>query len=84
MNIMIRVGIIGTGVMGAGHARFISENLKNAVVIALSDIDTSRMVSLASELSTVELQTSNPFELMNSDLVDSIIIASPDPLHVEH
>jgi myo-inositol 2-dehydrogenase/D-chiro-inositol 1-dehydrogenase len=84
MTMTIRVGIIGTGVMGAGHARFISENLKNAVVIALSDIDTSRMVSLASELSTVELQTSNPFELMNSDLVDAIIIASPDPLHVEH
>jgi myo-inositol 2-dehydrogenase/D-chiro-inositol 1-dehydrogenase len=81
---MIKVGIIGTGVMGAGHARFISEHLQNAVVIALSDIDTSRMASLATELSTIELQTTNPAELMNSDLVDAIIIASPDPLHVEH
>lgn len=81
---MIKVGIIGTGVMGAGHARFINKHLQNALVIALSDIDTTRMASLATELSTIELQTTNPAELMNSELVDAIIIASPDPLHVEH
>ena len=81
---MIKVGIIGTGVMGAGHARFIKEHISNAVVTALSDIDDVRMQSLATEIDTVQFQTNSAKELMNSDLVDAVIIASPDPLHVEH
>ena len=35
---MIKVGIIGTGVMGAGHARFIKEHVPDATVVGLSDI----------------------------------------------
>jgi len=81
---MIKVGIIGTGVMGAGHARFIKEHISNAVITALSDIDDVRMQSLATEIDTVQFQTNSAKELMNSDLVDAVIIASPDPLHVEH
>jgi myo-inositol 2-dehydrogenase/D-chiro-inositol 1-dehydrogenase len=81
---MVRVGIIGTGVMGAGHARFIKEEVPGAKVSALFDIDTAKMSALATELGTVELQTSDVAELMNSEKVDAIIIASPDPLHVEH
>lgn len=81
---MINVGIIGTGVMGAGHARFIAEFISGAQVVALSDIDPVKLAAIADELGTVKLQTQNASELMNSDLVDAIIIASPDPLHVEH
>lgn len=81
---MVRVGIIGTGVMGAGHARFIKAEVPGAQVTALFDIDKAKMTSLASELGTVELQTSDVAELMNSEKVDAIIIASPDPLHVAH
>lgn len=81
---MIRVGIIGTGVMGSGHARFIKEHLNNAKVSALSDVDVTRLESLDRELGSVNLLTKSPEELMNSSEVDAIIIASPDPLHVEH
>ncbi len=81
---MIRIGVIGTGIMGAGHARFINEHVENAEVTALADIDLQRVSDLAEELGTVTLQTSNPEELMNSADVDAIVIASPDPLHVEH
>lgn len=81
---MLRIGIIGAGVMGAGHARFISENIKNAEVIGLSDVDSLRISELASELGSVQILTSDPSELVTSELVDAIIIASPDSLHVEH
>ena len=33
---MIKVGVIGTGVMGAGHARFINQNIPSAQVIGIS------------------------------------------------
>lgn len=81
---MINVGIIGTGVMGAGHARFIKDEVPDACVIGLFDVDEAKMGTLAAELGTVELVTSDAAELMNSPKVDAIIIASPDPLHVQH
>jgi len=81
---MINVGIIGTGVMGAGHARFIRDHIPGAKVVGLSDVDLTKVEKLAQELKTVLISTSNPEELMNDSKVDAVIIASPDPLHVAH
>lgn len=81
---MVRVGIIGVGVMGAGHARFIKEHVPGAQVVALFDIDAQKVADLAAELGTVTVQTTDPETLMNHPDVDAVIIASPDPLHVAH
>lgn len=81
---MINVGIIGTGVMGAGHARFIQDHIPGAKVVGLSDVNLTKVEKLAQELKTVLISTSNPEELMNDSKVDAVIIASPDPLHVAH
>ena len=40
---MIKVGVIGTGVMGAGHARFINRHISSAQVIGISDINVAGM-----------------------------------------
>jgi len=81
---MLRIGIIGTGVMGAGHARFIKEHVPGAKVVALFDIDAKKIEGLAAELGTVRVQTTDAQTLMNHPEVDAVIIASPDPLHVAH
>ena len=81
---MLRIGIVGTGVMGAGHARFIRDSVVGAEVSALFDIDQNKVNQLADELKTVTLRTSNVEDLMNSNEVDAIIIASPDNFHVQH
>jgi myo-inositol 2-dehydrogenase/D-chiro-inositol 1-dehydrogenase len=81
---MVRVGIIGVGVMGAGHARFIKEFVSDAVVTALFDVDLKKISDLANELGTVTLQTTDADSLMKHPDIDAIIIASPDHLHVEH
>ncbi len=81
---MLRIGIIGTGVMGAGHARFIKEHVPEAKVVALFDIDAKKIEALAAELGTVTVQTTDAETLMNHPEVDAVIIASPDPLHVAH
>jgi len=80
----IRVGIIGTGVMGAGHARFIKENIPAALVTALFDVDKTKMSQLSDELGTVMVETQDPMELIMHPEVDAVIIASPDSMHVEH
>jgi len=81
---MLRIGIVGTGVMGAGHARFIRDSVDGAEVSALFDVDQNKVNQLADELKTVTLRTSNVEDLMNSNEVDAIIIASPDNFHVQH
>ena len=70
--------------MGSGHARYLTEHVSEAEVIALSDIDMNRANQLAKELRTPNLVTSDVAELFRSDLVDAVIIASPDHLHVDH
>ena len=42
----IRVGIIGVGIMGSGHARYLTEHVDGAVVTALFDLDGPRMDDL--------------------------------------
>ena len=81
---MANIGILGTGVMGAGHARFIKQHVPDATVVGLSDVDPKKINQLSEELGTVLFSTSSPEELMNDPRVEAIIIASPDPLHVEH
>jgi myo-inositol 2-dehydrogenase/D-chiro-inositol 1-dehydrogenase len=81
---MVNVGIIGTGVMGAGHARFIKQHVPDATVVGLSDVDPKKISQLSDELGTVLFSTSKPEELMNDPRIEAVIIASPDPLHVEH
>ena len=70
--------------MGSGHARYLTEHVSEAEVIALSDIDMNRANQLAKELRTPKLVTSDVSELFRSELVDAVIIASPDDLHVDH
>jgi len=81
---MVNIGILGTGVMGAGHARFIKQHVPDATVVGLSDVDQKKINQLSEELGTILFSTSSSKELMNDPRVDAIIIASPDPLHVEH
>lgn len=84
----IRVGIIGVGIMGAGHARYLTDSVDGAVVTAIFDLDAARMDSLATELSAKSGATINKHssvsELINDVTVDAVIICSPDGLHPEH
>jgi myo-inositol 2-dehydrogenase / D-chiro-inositol 1-dehydrogenase len=84
----LRVGIIGVGIMGAGHARYITDSVDGAVVTALFDLDAPRMGDLAIELSAksgaVINQHSSVEALINDTAVDAVIICSPDGLHPEH
>ena len=78
---MIRVGVIGTGVMGAGHARFLNKYVDNAEVVGISDINVEGMKKLADELGTIMIQTTEPEELAKHPDVDALLIASPDQFH---
>jgi myo-inositol 2-dehydrogenase/D-chiro-inositol 1-dehydrogenase len=77
----IRVGVIGTGNIGTSHARDLATRVAGAQVTALYDFDAARAAELAPELGAVAVPTYE--DVIESDLVDAVLIASPDQFHAE-
>jgi len=83
---LLKIGVIGSGVMGRGHAEFVRDFIPEARVLAVSDIDIERANSLARDIDADGKVDafSHPIEMIEKSEVDALIIASPDHLHVEH
>lgn len=78
----VRFGIIGYGNMGSGHAKNFDEGkIENGVLTAIADINPQKL-ELAKNTLTHEVTYFNTAEaLMDSKLVDAIIIAVPHYFH---
>ena len=78
----LRVGIIGVGNMGSNHLkRFISGEIKNAELTALCDINKDNLYRFQNELAENVQYFDNASNLIQSGLVDGVIIATP---HYDH
>ena len=76
----VRFGIIGCGSMGSGHARqIVAAAARDFCLTAVSDIDPARAEAVAAR-HRVEGFADNQ-ELMDSGLVDAVLIATP---HYHH
>jgi myo-inositol 2-dehydrogenase/D-chiro-inositol 1-dehydrogenase len=73
----VRVGIIGTGVMGADHARTLRDAVPEATVEAVSDADASRAASVGVRV------VHDPHALIKDPDIDAVLIASSDATHEE-
>jgi myo-inositol 2-dehydrogenase/D-chiro-inositol 1-dehydrogenase len=73
----VAVGIIGTGVMGAEHARILREETRDADVVAVCDADEGRARAVAHGAAVF----TDPLALIGSDGVQAVIVASPDDTH---
>lgn len=71
------VGIIGLGVMGAEHLRILREETSGAHVAAICDADAARLQTL----SKGDRICNAPEEVILSDAVEAVVIASPDETH---
>lgn len=78
----VRIGIIGIGGMGSGHANYlIKGEVKNAVLTAVCDIRPERLEWAQKELGDKVARFSDYNELLDSGLVDMVMIATPHYLH---
>ncbi|MEH2493344.1 Gfo/Idh/MocA family oxidoreductase [Bradyrhizobium sp. AZCC 2230] len=73
----IGIGVIGTGVMGAEHARILRHETPGVHLAGIFDADAARAQAVASGATVF----SNPQSLIASDQIDAIVIASPDSTH---
>ncbi len=78
---MAAIGIIGLGVMGGGHARYLTASVPGARVAAVYDIDRCRAEAVAAEVAADVAD--DPLLLIGGGSVAGVIIASPDPTHAE-
>jgi predicted dehydrogenase len=73
----VRLGVIGMGVMGCAHARWIaSPDVNGCTLAAVQDIDTSRCAEFEGAA-----HFSNADEMIRSGLVDGVVIATPHYFH---
>ena len=73
----LRVGVIGTGLMGAEHVRLLREETAGASVVAVCDADAARAKSVAEGAASF----TDPLALITDPGVDAVVIASPDATH---
>ena len=73
------IGIIGLGVMGAGHLRTLAD-VPDASVVAVSDVDLARARAVAGE--DVEVHP-DPRALILSDAVEAVLVVSSDATHAD-
>jgi myo-inositol 2-dehydrogenase/D-chiro-inositol 1-dehydrogenase len=76
----LRIGVVGTGAMGAAHCRTIARTLSGARLAAVSDVDTARAAQVAAELGDARVHE-DPGELIVDPGVDAVVVASSDATH---
>jgi myo-inositol 2-dehydrogenase/D-chiro-inositol 1-dehydrogenase len=80
LTMTVRVGIIGTGVMGTDHARLLSGAVSGAELTAVFDVDRQRAAAVAQAAGSARA-LADPIELIHDDAVDAVLVASSDPTH---
>ena len=72
----IRVGVIGTGVMGGHHTR-VAATLPGCQLLGIHDLDTTRAAQVADQFGVTAYATLPAL----CDAVDAVIVASPTSTH---
>jgi myo-inositol 2-dehydrogenase/D-chiro-inositol 1-dehydrogenase len=75
----IAVGVVGTGGMGGLHASIIQDEVANARLAAVADLDAERAEGVA-EKSGADVYT-DAEEMIQAENIDAVLVASPDPTH---
>jgi myo-inositol 2-dehydrogenase/D-chiro-inositol 1-dehydrogenase len=84
----IGIGIIGVGVMGRGHALYLSDDVKGGKVVAIYDTNLAAAQKVAKEVFKKTKVLPKVYKdltmILDDQLVKAVIIASPDHLHANH
>jgi myo-inositol 2-dehydrogenase/D-chiro-inositol 1-dehydrogenase len=77
--VTLRIGVVGTGVMGAEHARVLAAAVGGEEVSPVADLDMARAHDVAASVGAEVFR--DPLRMIGSDSVDTVVIASHDSSH---
>ena len=84
----IGIGSIGVGIMGRGHAFYLSDYIKGGKVVAIYDTNLATAQKVAKEVFKKTKILPKVYKdlsmILDDQLVKAVIIASPDNLHANH
>lgn len=81
----IRMGVIGIGVMGSRHAAYLfAGDVENAVLTAVCDIRPGRLAWAAEQFGDRVARFERAEDLMDSGLVDAVLVAVPHYQHAQY
>jgi myo-inositol 2-dehydrogenase / D-chiro-inositol 1-dehydrogenase len=78
----VRVGVIGTGMIGQDHIRRITQVLTGGAVVAVNDVDKARAGQVAAALPGATVHDTAA-DLIADGNVDAVLVASWGPAHEE-
>jgi myo-inositol 2-dehydrogenase / D-chiro-inositol 1-dehydrogenase len=79
---VVRVGVVGTGLMGAVHAENLRWRTPNAELVAVADFDTAKAAAVAATLGVRHLESCD--DVIADGRVDAVVIASTDATHAHY
>ncbi|MFC7490654.1 MULTISPECIES: Gfo/Idh/MocA family protein [unclassified Knoellia] len=82
MTDVLRIGVVGVGIMGADHAERLARRTAGARLVAVADPDEVRAKELAGRFDGVR-SGGDALELIAAEDVDAVILASPGSVHEE-
>jgi myo-inositol 2-dehydrogenase / D-chiro-inositol 1-dehydrogenase len=77
----VRIGVVGTGMMGRFHVERLATSVADAKVVAVSDVFVEGAKQVAEQVGARAY--SDGHELVADDQVEAVLIASPGPTHEE-
>lgn len=79
----VRVGVVGTGMIGRDHVLRLSQVLAGAEVVAVTDVDPTNAAAAVADLPHAVVHPSGQ-ALVDAPDVDAVIVASWGPTHEEY
>jgi myo-inositol 2-dehydrogenase / D-chiro-inositol 1-dehydrogenase len=77
----VGVGVLGTGSIGADHARRLALRVSGAHVAAVFDLDPNRLAAVRDELGVAGHARAE--DLIEDPAVEAVVIASPGTTHAD-
>lgn len=77
---VVRLAVIGAGIMGSDHARIFAEEIPGASVIAICDASVDRAKALAERTGAKDVLSDAEAAIARAD-IDAVVVASPDFTH---
>ena len=79
----LRIGVIGAGRIGKVHAATIAQNIPEAELIAIADVNIAEAEKLAAQFQ-IKQCTKDYKEILSNPEIDAVVVCSPTNTHAQY